>query len=92
MKRKWKPAAAEWIAAFTAASRGLGEPRKMFGYQRFEPLPGRVMREYVVAPGVLANEPGALRRWLRTAFGYAGSLPPKAARTHAARSARMHRT
>jgi TfoX/Sxy family transcriptional regulator of competence genes len=129
MKRKWKPASAEWIAAFTAASRGLGEPRKMFGYpaafangnmfaglheaglilrlpemerdaflrqegaKRFEPLPGRVMREYVVAPDVLANEPGLLRRWLRTAFGYAGSLPPKAARTRdATRAARRRRT
>ena len=129
MTRKWKPASAEWIVAFTAASAGLGEPRKMFGYpaafangnmfaalheaglilrlpemerdaflrqegaKRFEPLPGRVMREYVVAPDVLANEPGALRRWLRTAFVYAGSLPPKAARTRdAARSARRRRT
>ena len=120
MKRKWKPASAAWATAFAAASRGLGEPRKMFGYsaafangnmfaglheaglilrlpekeraaflrrdgaRRFEPLPGRVMREYVVAPEVLADDPAALRRWLEKAFGYASSLPAKPARTRAA--------
>ena len=29
---KWKPAPERWVAAFATASKGLGEPRKMFGY------------------------------------------------------------
>ena len=114
--KKWKLAAARWIAAFATASRGLGEPRKMFGYsaafasgnmfaglhqaglvlrlpekereaflhqegaRRFEPMPGRVMREYVVAPEALADDPGALRGWITKAFRHASSLPAKPAR------------
>ena len=129
MTPKWKPASARWVTAFAAASRGLGEPRKMFGYpaafangnmfaglhevglilrlperereaflrrdgaRRFEPLPGRVMREYVVAPEPLADQSAALRRWLETAFGYASSLPakPPRARSAAARAGRKRR-
>ena len=113
---KWKPAPERWVAAFATASKGLGEPRKMFGYaaafangnmfaglheaglvlrltekerdaflrqegaRRFEPLPGRVMREYVVAPDALADEPRAVRSWLTKAFRYASSLPAKPSR------------
>jgi hypothetical protein len=63
------------------------------GARRFEPLPGRVMREYVVAPEPLADESAALRRWLEKAFGYASSLPAKPVRTRAgvARAARRRR-
>jgi TfoX/Sxy family transcriptional regulator of competence genes len=118
--RKWQPAPETWVTAFAAASRGLGEPRKMFGYSAafaggnmfaglhevglvmrlpdeeretflrlpgarpFEPMPGRVMREYVVAPDALAGEPAALRTWITRAFRYASSLPSKTARKRAA--------
>jgi len=114
--KKWGPAPERWVSAFAAASKGLGEPRKMFGYSAafvngnmfaglhevgmvmrlpekergafialkgarpFEPLPGRVMREYVVAPDALADEPRVVRSWLTKAFRYASSLPPKPAR------------
>jgi len=114
--KKWGPAPERWVSAFAAASKGLGEPRKMFGYpaafvsgnmfaglheaglvmrlpqkqrgeflaldgaRQFEPMPGRVMREYVVAPDALADEPGTVRSWLTKAFRYASSLPAKPAR------------
>jgi hypothetical protein len=51
------------------------------GARLFEPMPGRVMREYVVAPEALADEAVALRRWVTKAFRYASSLPVKPART-----------
>jgi len=114
--KKWGPAPEKWVTAFAAASKGLGEPRKMFGYSaafvkgnmfaglhevglvmrlpekererflglagahQFEPMPGRVMREYVVAPEALADQPRAVRSWLTKAFRYASSLPAKPAR------------
>jgi TfoX/Sxy family transcriptional regulator of competence genes len=122
--KKWRPASERWVAAFAAASKGLGEPRKMFGYpaafvngnmfaglheaglvmrlpdaereqllgldgaSRFEPMPGRVMREYVVAPDALADEPRAVRTWLTKAFRYASSLPAKPRRKAAVARAR----
>ena len=49
------------------------------GASRFEPMPGRVMREYVVAPAGMARQSEAAR-WLRKAFEYGSSLPPKARR------------
>ncbi len=111
--KRWGPAPEKWVTAFAAASKGLGEPRKMFGYsaafvngnmfaglhevgmvmrlpekererfleldgaRQFEPMPGRTMREYVVAPDALADEPRAARSWLTKAFRYASSLPAK---------------
>jgi TfoX/Sxy family transcriptional regulator of competence genes len=114
--KKWKPAPPEAVAAFEAATSGLGgaEPRKMFGYscvfgkgnmfaglheagmvlrlpdeqraeflrlkgaEQFEPMPGRVMREYVVVPGVLLNAPEKLRPWVEKSLAYVSSLPAKA--------------
>jgi TfoX/Sxy family transcriptional regulator of competence genes len=126
--KKWKPAPERWVTAFAAASKGLGEPRKMFGYsaafangnmfaglheaglvmrlpgtqretflrldgaRRFEPIPGRVMREYVVAPDALAEESTALRAWLTKAFRYASSLPVKPARDAASKARAGTRT
>lgn len=43
----------------------------------FEPLPGRVMREYVVVPEALLEEPRELRGWVKRAFTYALSLERK---------------
>jgi TfoX/Sxy family transcriptional regulator of competence genes len=126
--KRWGPAPEEWVAAFAAASRGVGEPRKMFGYSAafangymfaglhevglvmrlpekerevflrqagarpFEPMPGRVMREYVVAPDALAAAPAALRGWVEKAFRYASSLPAKPARKGTKGAARKRRT
>jgi TfoX/Sxy family transcriptional regulator of competence genes len=43
----------------------------------FEPMPGRPMKEYVVAPAAMLGDPGALRSWLHRSLRYAVSLPPK---------------
>jgi TfoX/Sxy family transcriptional regulator of competence genes len=50
------------------------------GSARFEPMPGRFMREYVVAPAGMAREPKAVAKWLRRAFAYGSSLPAKTGR------------
>ncbi len=44
----------------------------------FEPMPGRVMREYVVAPQKLASKKAELKRWLERAVAHAAALPKKA--------------
>jgi len=44
----------------------------------FEPLPGRVMREYVVVPPALLEDPAELRPWVKRAFANALALPVKA--------------
>jgi len=50
---------------------------RLKGAQHFEPLPGRVMREYVVVPRVLLNEPEQLREWVERSLSYVSSLPAK---------------
>jgi len=113
--KKWKPAPAEAVAAFEAATSSLpgAELRKMFGYscvfakgnmfaglheagmilrlpdmqrteflrlkgaEQFEPMPGRVMREYVVVPKMLLKAPKELRDWVEKSLAYVSSLPAK---------------
>ena len=47
------------------------------GATPFEPMKGRPMREYVVAPAALVADRAALVKWVRQAFAYGRSLPPK---------------
>ena len=47
------------------------------GAHQFEPMAGRPMREYVVVPPELVDDRGALQDWVRKAYGYTTSLPPK---------------
>ena len=44
------------------------------GARRFEPMPGRPMKEYVELPAVTAGE---LRLWVSRALTHVRSLPPK---------------
>src|SRR2546425_3427341 len=54
------------------------EDRATFpGATPFEPMPGRPMREYVVAPGSVADSTMQLRTWLERARHFAAALPPK---------------
>lgn len=55
------------------------------GARPFEPMAGRVMREYVVLPPSVLSSPDQLSEWLRRAFEYARSLPPKPAKPRQAR-------
>ena len=45
--------------------------------KQFEPMLGRVMREYVVVPKVLLDSPGRLRAWVEKSLTYVSSLPAK---------------
>jgi TfoX/Sxy family transcriptional regulator of competence genes len=51
---------------------------RLKGAKQFEPMPGRVMREYVVIPKVLLNAPVELRAWVEKSLDYVLSLPTKA--------------
>ncbi len=43
----------------------------------FEPVKGRIMKEYVVLPDSLYNNPEKFREWLGRSFQYVSSLPAK---------------
>ncbi|HVP79931.1 MAG TPA: TfoX/Sxy family protein [Thermodesulfobacteriota bacterium] len=51
---------------------------RLKGAQPFEPMPGRVMREYVVVPKTLLNATEKLRTWVERSLAYVSSLPAKA--------------
>ena len=50
---------------------------RLKGAKQFEPMPGRVMREYVVVPNILLNAPEKLRAWVEKSLDYVLSLPAK---------------
>jgi len=50
---------------------------RLKGAKQFEPMPGRVMREYVVVPKVLLESPKGLRAWVEKSLTYVSSLPAK---------------
>lgn len=50
---------------------------RLKGAEQFEPMPGRVMREYVVVPKLLLNAPEQLRAWVEKSLAYVSSLPTK---------------
>jgi TfoX/Sxy family transcriptional regulator of competence genes len=50
---------------------------RLKGAKQFEPMPGRVMREYVVVPKALLNVPDQLRVWVEKSLDYVLSLPAK---------------
>ncbi len=49
--------------------------------RRFEPMPGRPMREYVVVPATITGDRPALQKWVARSYHYAASLPPKEKRS-----------
>ncbi len=54
---------------------------KQAGAKVFEPMPGRIMKEYVVVPASLKSEEEMLFKWTLRAFSYAKSLGPKERKT-----------
>lgn len=46
----------------------------------FEPMPGRPMREYLVIPGSILADAGALDSWLERSRAYTEGLPAKSKR------------
>jgi TfoX/Sxy family transcriptional regulator of competence genes len=51
----------------------------------FEPMPGRAMKEYMVLPEAIINDPQELHRWLERSHRFAASLPLKQPKARAAR-------
>lgn len=49
----------------------------------FEPMKGRVMKEYMVVPKELYNNSKTLNHWLERSFQYTSSLPPKKSQSKA---------
>jgi TfoX/Sxy family transcriptional regulator of competence genes len=54
-----------------------GELLALPGARPFEPVAGRVMREYVELPAAVTASVAKLRPWFERGLAYAGSLPPK---------------
>ena len=50
------------------------------GAKPFEPMPGRPMRGYALAPRAVVGD-RAIERWIARSYAYAQSLPPKAAKS-----------
>ncbi len=44
----------------------------------FEPMPGRPMKEYLVLPPAMVDDPAARATWIDRAVAHVGTLPPKA--------------
>jgi len=47
------------------------------GGRPFEPMPGRIMKEYVALPTAMVADQSEAAAWVRKAAAYAASLPPK---------------
>jgi TfoX/Sxy family transcriptional regulator of competence genes len=54
-----------------------GELLRIEGASEFDPMGGRPMREYVVLPDSMLEDPNGLQSWLARSIGYTTSLPPK---------------
>ena len=48
------------------------------GWEPFEPMPGRRMREYLGLPESVAADPDERRRWIETSAEHVRTLAPKA--------------
>lgn len=55
------------------------------GFSRFEPMEGKPMREYVCPPQERSSDIVFLEPWLRRAYEYGRSLPPKKPKKKAGR-------
>lgn len=64
---------------------------RLKGAQQFEPMPGRVMREYVVVPNVLLKAPKEVRTWVEKSLAYVSSLPAKPKESSGARASKRRK-
>lgn len=56
---------------------GRDDLKARHGAAPFEPMAGRVMREYVALPAAVLDDNAALSDWVRRSLAFALSLPPK---------------
>ncbi len=61
---------------------------KIKGARPFEPMPGRPMKEYVVAPASVVKDEKTLRKWIGESLAYAMSLPAKSKKAKSSRARR----
>ena len=62
------------------------------GAAPFDPMGnGRIMRDTVLLPDSVMDEPGELRAWLARAYAYVSTLPPKQRSSIPARATRARR-
>ena len=54
----------------------LGQP----GTKPFEPIPGRRIKEYVVASEAMLDNPASVKPWIAKSLAYGLTLPPKIAK------------
>lgn len=47
------------------------------GARQFEPMPGRLMKEYVVIPAADLAKPATLAKWIERARAHAATLPER---------------
>jgi TfoX/Sxy family transcriptional regulator of competence genes len=71
-----------WIVRLPEAVR---RERSDAGWEPFEPMPGRQMREYLALPSDVASDPDQARTWVERAAAYGRTLPPKVAKPRAER-------
>jgi len=44
---------------------------------QFEPMPGRIMKEYVTVPPPMLEDSEQMKKWSSKSLNYVSSLPPK---------------
>lgn len=66
--------------------RGRNDALKV-GAEKFEPMAGRPMREYVVLPPRIVSSPKQLEKWVARSVSYVGALPVKQPEPPAKKSA-----
>lgn len=45
--------------------------------KKFEPMPGRVMKEFIILPPSVTEDEAEFKTWLGKAHAYSAGLPPK---------------
>jgi len=54
------------------------ELMKKHGAKPFEPMQGRIMREYLALPQEIQSDQDLLNTWLEKSYKFVSSMPPKA--------------
>jgi len=65
-----------WIVRLREEDRE--EMMKKHGAKPFEPMKGRIMREYLALPKEIQEDQDLLSTWLEKSYEFVSSLPPKA--------------
>ena len=64
-----------WIIRLSEIDRK--ELIKNYNTSLFEPMPGRVMKEYVLLPSLILSDYKIFQEWIGRSINFVSSLPPK---------------